>query len=88
MNIIAWIDRRLPGDQRLHFVACALIATAGAHAAAFLGLPAWAGALVATVVVGGAYKLWQLKTGRGHASMNDMAANLAGGAIVALATLA
>jgi len=78
----------IPHDKAMHVIACTLIGTVGAHAASLLGFPAWAGALTAALVVGGAYEIWQLKTGRGLGSWSDMAANMAGGAIVALATLA
>lgn len=88
MKIIAWIDRRLPGDHRLHIIVCVLIATAAAHVGSWFSIPPWVSALAATVAVGGGYELRQRKTGKGHASWNDMGANLAGGALVALATLA
>lgn len=78
----------IPHDKAMHVIACALIGTVGAHVASLLGFPAWAGALVSALAVGGAYEVWQVKTGRGHGSWNDMAANIAGGAVVALATLA
>jgi VanZ family protein len=85
--VIAWLTRRLPADQRLHFVVCALLATAAAHAAP-AWCPPWAAALIAAGVIGGAFELWQTWAGTGDGTLNDLAADLAGGAVVALATLA
>ena len=88
MPITTWIVRRLPADHARHVVCCAVIALAAAHLAALVGVAPWLAALLSAFVVGGALELIQWRSSTGHPSWNDMAANVAGGALVALGTLA
>jgi hypothetical protein len=88
----AWITRRLPADQRLHLIVTALLATAAAHAEVLAPLhwtlaEPWMRALWATGLCC-SYELWQHATGRGDGSWNDVAADVCGGGMVALATVA
>lgn len=87
-SAVAWINTRLKPDQARHVVCCAVLALIGAHVARFTLLPPWALALVFATLAGAALEVWQWITNTGHPSWNDMAANVAGGVIVALGTLA
>lgn len=86
--MIAWLTRRLPADQRLHFIVCALLSTAAAHGAHLVNASPWVAALIAAAIVGAVFEIWQAWAGTGDGTLNDLAADLAGGALVALATLA
>ena len=87
MSVISWISRRLPADQARHAVVCAVIATAAAHVGGALGIhPAlaafWSGSLA-----GLALEVWQEWRG-GVFGLNDLAADVLGSGLVALAVLA
>lgn len=84
MSAIDWINTRLKPDKARHAVMSAALAVPLAHLP--LGLP-WAQALAAGAALS-LYELWQRHKGTGHASWNDVAANIAGAGMVALGTLA
>jgi hypothetical protein len=88
MELINWINRRLRADHARHLIVCALIALAAARVGPLLlGLPPWACALLGAFVASVLWEAWQRATDEGHASWNDVGAGLAGGVVVALASL-
>jgi hypothetical protein len=78
----------IPHDKALHAIVCAAIAVPAAHLAPQFGLLPWVGALAVSASVGVGYEAWQWWRKTGHVSGADVVAGVAGGAVVALATLA
>lgn len=82
----AWLDSELRADLRLHALLFAAVAAVSVHALWFIDAH-WLRAIMGAGVLGVAWEVYQLATGRGQFDLADIAADLAGGAIVALAVL-
>ena len=78
----------LAPDKALHIIYGVAAGVIGAHAAQFLGLQPWHGALALSAVVGIAKELADKMIDSGVPDVVDAAATAAGGAAVALAVLA